>query len=231
MMLPARRRIRRRGRDRGASRAGPIGKRQDIVAPISGSEDARAGFGRSATAHEAIPAQSTFLDGVDCIQACHSPSLGGCWHDRIEKFNTEDPPANDDGEGEVDRCAANEGRRRANLEGSRVRSHGVFRRVRVGRIWPRDSHFRRGRGKHRRDVGAEQATIIQDGHVKVVALIRFDNPIAVTAAERDGTGSKDETWPLRSDTYPRSWCYQSVIMTGNGPIALQLWAGSTMVAE
>src|SRR5436190_1828191 len=62
-------RVRRGERDRSASRSRSVREAQDIVAPISTSEDARAGFGRSATAHGAIPAHAAFLDGIGRIQA------------------------------------------------------------------------------------------------------------------------------------------------------------------
>src|SRR4030095_12319545 len=61
-------RVRRGERDRSASRSWSVREAQDIVAPIAGSEGARAGFALSATAHEAIPAQATFLNEVTCIQ-------------------------------------------------------------------------------------------------------------------------------------------------------------------
>ena len=94
MMAATGGRFGRRGRDRRTSRARSIREGQDIVAPISGSEDARADFGRSATADEAIPAQATFLDRVTVIQgAIHH--RGRFVHVGTEKFNTEDPPANE----------------------------------------------------------------------------------------------------------------------------------------
>src|SRR5436189_44601 len=62
-------RVRRGERDRSASRSRSVREAQDIVVPISKSEDARAGFGRSATAHGAIPAHAAFLDGIGRIQA------------------------------------------------------------------------------------------------------------------------------------------------------------------
>src|SRR5207244_8484564 len=61
-------RVRRGERDRSASRSRSVREAQDIVVPISTPKDARAGFGRSTSAHEAIPAQTTFLDEVTCIQ-------------------------------------------------------------------------------------------------------------------------------------------------------------------
>src|SRR5262249_2564672 len=60
--------IRRRRRDRDTSRARSIGEGQDIVATISCSKDAGAGFGRSATANEAIPAHAAFLYGIGRIK-------------------------------------------------------------------------------------------------------------------------------------------------------------------
>src|SRR5262249_43130076 len=48
------------------------------------------------------------------------------------------------------------------------------------------------RGKHCRDAGTEQAAIIKDGHAKVVALVRFDDPIAVTLGEGDCIGHVSE---------------------------------------
>ena len=71
------------------------------------------------------------------------------------------------------------------------------------------SHPWRGRGKPRLDLGAKQATIVQDAHVKFVALVRFDNPIAVTATLRKLRWSQRRTWPRHSDTHPRSWCSHS----------------------
>src|SRR5439155_6780800 len=57
-------RVRRGERDRSASRSRSVREAQDIVVPISTPKDARAGFGRSATAHQASPAHAAFLDGI-----------------------------------------------------------------------------------------------------------------------------------------------------------------------
>ena len=103
----------------------------------------------------------------------------------IEKFKTEDPPANETVRVKLNRRTAKKRRRRTDLEGSCVHRRGSFSRIRVRRVRLADSHLWRGRRKHRRDAGTEQATIIQDGHVKTITFVRFDNPIAITAGEGD----------------------------------------------
>ena len=184
-------RVRRRRRDRRTSRARSIREGQDIVAPISSSKDARANFGCSAAADEAIPAEATFLDGVTVVQGAVD-HRGWCRARREREIHHRSPVSEFDGEGEVDRCAADERGRGADKEGSRVRCRAVFGRVRVARPPTGNSHLWRGRGKLRLDPGAKPATIVQDGHVKFVALVRFDNPIAITARIGDRTGRKNE---------------------------------------